>query len=236
MKVLAIVPARSGSKGVKDKNVRMLGDKPLLAYSISVAKQSKLISELVISTDSEEYAQVARAYGAEVPFLRPEALSTDKAASIDVIIHVLEFYQQHGKSFDAVCLLQPTSPFRPVGLVDQAIEQFVKTNADALVSVLPVPHEYNPHWTFEPNAENMLHIATGEADIIKRRQDLPTAYYRDGSIYITKSEVILEKRSLYGSKLSYIVNDPAFYVNIDTENDWLKAEEKLKTIINLIPA
>lgn len=236
MKILAIIPARSGSKGVKNKNIRKLGDKPLLAYSISVAKQSKFISKLVISTDSEEYAQVARNYGAEVPFLRPKALSTDKAASIDVIVHALEFYQQKEQSFDAVCLLQPTSPFRPVGLVDQAIEQFVQTNADALVSVLPVPHEYNPHWTFKPNAENMLHIATGETEIIKRRQDLPTAYYRDGSIYITKSEVILEKRSLYGSKLSYVVNDPAFYVNIDTENDWLKAEEKLNKIKSMIPA
>lgn len=230
MKVLAIIPARSGSKGVKDKNVRKLGNKPLIAYSIDAAKQSEFVSELVVSTDSELYAAVARDLGAEVPFIRPAELATDEAASIDVIVHALEFLNKQGKDFDAVCLLQPTSPFRPSGVIDHAIRVFNASGADALISVLPVPHEFNPHWIFEPDEINMLRIATGETEIIKRRQELPPAFYRDGSLYITKTNVILQKKSLYGEKLAFIVSNPSFYVNIDTEKDWLIAEEKLALV------
>lgn len=231
MKILAIIPARSGSKGVKDKNIRLLADKPLIAYSIGAALQSKLISKTIVSTDSPEYAEVAKKYGAEVPFLRPDYLATDTASSIDVVIHVLEFLSSNNMHFDAVCILQPTSPFRKAGFIDKAIEQFINSKADALISVLPVPHEYNPHWTFEPNEDNLLKIATGEKEIIRRRQELPHAYFRDGSFYITKTDIVLNKKSLYGETLSYIVNDLELYVNIDTEIDWKKAEEK----VNLLP-
>jgi len=231
LKILAIIPARSGSKGVKDKNIRLLADKPLIAYSIGAALQSKLISKTIVSTDSPEYAEVAKKYGAEVPFLRPDYLATDTASSIDVVIHVLEFLSSNNMHFDAVCILQPTSPFRKAGFIDKAIEQFINSKADALISVLPVPHEYNPHWTFEPNEDNLLKIATGEKEIIRRRQELPHAYFRDGSFYITKTDIVLNKKSLYGETLSYIVNDLELYVNIDTEIDWKKAEEK----VNLLP-
>jgi N-acylneuraminate cytidylyltransferase len=230
LKILALIPARSGSKGVLDKNIRMLGQKPLIAYSIEAALKSKSILRTIVSTDSEVYAGISKNFGAEVPFIRPAYLAEDNTASIDVVLHALEYLSEKGDHYDAVCLLQPTSPFRSNDLIDRAIEKFIESNADALISVLPVPHEFNPHWTFEPTKDNYLKIATGESSIIKRRQDLPPAFIRDGSIYITKTSVLLGQKSFYGDQLTYIINDPALSVNIDTEHDWKKAEEKLHLI------
>ena len=133
--------------------------------------------------------------------------------------------------FDAVCLLQPTNPFREQGFIDKAIEKFITSKTDCLISVLPIPHEFNPHWAFEENEIGLLKIATGEKNIITRRQELPKAFYRDGAIYITKTEVI-KNGSLYGESIAYIENNPQFYVNIDTIEDWEKAE-KLLTLMKL---
>lgn len=233
LKILALIPARSGSKGVLDKNIRMLGQKPLIAYSIEAALRSSSINRTIVSTDSEIYSAIAKNFGAEVPFIRPAYLAEDNTASIDVVVHALEYLSEKGDYFDAVCLLQPTSPFRTKDFIERALEQFMHSGADALISVLPVPHEYNPHWIFEPTKDNYLKIATGEDTIIKRRQELPPAFIRDGSIYITKTTVLLNKKSFYGDKLSYIINDPNLSVNIDTEQDWKKAEEKLYLLQDL---
>ncbi len=227
MKVLAIIPARGGSKGVPGKNYKLLGNSPLIAYTIEKANKSIYFSKVIVSTDSDEIAKIAKQFGAEVPFIRPNHLATDEASSISVVMHALDFFEKQNEFFDAICLLQPTSPFRYNGFIDLAIKKFIDDDVDALVSVLPVPHEYNPHWVFKQNSNGMLQIATGEKEIIKRRQDLPPAYFRDGSIYITKTSVI-KSGSFYGSKLSYIENDPEFYVNIDTLKDWEIAEAKLK--------
>ncbi|MCB9252181.1 MAG: acylneuraminate cytidylyltransferase family protein [Flavobacteriales bacterium] len=225
MKILAIIPARSGSKGVPDKNIRQLNGKPLLVHSIEAARECTYIKDIMVNTDSDLYANIAKANGAEVPFLRPEHLSGDFATSIDVVVHTLNYYKGLNIHFDAVCLLQPTSPFRRPGFVDEAIKVFIESGADALISVIPVPHEYNPHWVFEPDNEDHLKISTGESKIITRRQDLPAAYIRDGSIYITLTSVLLNEHSFYGNKLTYVLNDAKYHVNIDTESDWLKAEE-----------
>lgn len=222
MKILAVIPARGGSKGVPGKNIKPLDGKPLIAYSIESAKASKFLSEIMVSTDSGAIAEIALEWGATVPFIRPKELAEDTTPTLAVLQHALEFYEKKGNHFDAVCLLQPTSPFREEGLIDQAIEKFTTTNADALVSVLPVPHEYNPHWTFEPNEDGYLTIATGDSKLIPRRQELPIAYHRDGAIYITKSEII-KQGSLYGNSLVYVESNPEYYVNIDTLEDWEKA-------------
>jgi len=227
LKTLAIIPARGGSKGVPGKNIKLLGGKPLLAYTVESAKQSKFINHLILSSEDDEIINVAKCLNLEVPFKRPESLAKDESGSIGVVQHAIEFFENQGEFFEAVILLQVTSPFRYPGFIDQAIEKFFQSNADALVSVLPVPHEYNPHWIFEADQKNNLKIATGEKQIIKRRQDLPQAYFRDGSIYITKTKFI-KQGSFFGEKLSYIESDPATYVNIDTLEDWKKAEEMLK--------
>lgn len=228
MNFLALIPARSGSKGIPGKNIRLLGGKPLLAYSIESALNCPLLDNVIVSTDSEEIAQIATQYGAEVPFIRPAELATDSAKTVDVVVDALKTLMKAGKSYDAVVLLQPTNPFRPDGFIEQAIQHFIAGNFDALVSVLPVPTEYNPHWVFEPDKKGILHIATGEKEIIPRRQDLPPAYFRDGSVYITRTSILLHHHSLYGQRLGFIEADPAYYVNIDTPEDWLEAEVKLK--------
>ncbi len=230
MKILGIIPARGGSKGVPKKNIKLLGGKPLLQYTTEVALASKYIDTLVVSTDCNEIATVAKNLGAEVPFLRPVNLATDKAPTLPVILHALAYYQKQGIYFDAVCLLQATSPFRTVTFLDKAIEKFIKSGADALVSVQEVPHEYNPHWTFTVNANNGLSIATGDKAIVTRRQDLPKAYHRDGSIYLTKRQVLQEQQSLYGKNIAYLASPKEWYVNIDTMDDWAKAEQLVENL------
>lgn len=230
MKILGLIPARGGSKGVPKKNIKLLGDKSLIAYTIESAQQSREIHTTIISTDSDDIFQVADSLGLQPPFIRPEHLAQDTTSSLDVVQHAIAFFEDQHIFFDAVCLLQPTNPFRENGFIDQAIAKFTASNADSLVSVLPIPHEYNPHWAFEENENGFLQIATGEEKIISRRQELPKAYFRDGAIYITKTAVI-KSGSLYGNSIAYIHSNPEWHVNIDTIEDWEKAESLLKTKI-----
>jgi CMP-N,N'-diacetyllegionaminic acid synthase len=229
MKILAIIPVRGGSKGIPGKNIKLLNGKPLLAYTSEMALQSKYLTEVIVSTEDEQIKVVANNLGIKVPFMRPIELAEDNTRTIDVIIHALQWYQDQNVFFDAVCLLQVTSPFRTLEFLDKAIEKFIEKESDSLVSVQRVPHEYNPHWAFELNEEGNLKIATGETEIISRRQELPIAYHRDGSFYITKTKVLLEEYSLYGKSTAFIESDPKFYINIDTMDDWKKAEEMIQT-------
>lgn len=231
MRILGIIPARSGSKGVPGKNRKKLGEKPLIQYTLEQAQKSLHLTQIIVSTDDPEIAEIATHLGVEVPFLRPAELATDTASSMDVVQHAVTFLENKGQFFDAVCLLQPTSPFREHGFIDKAISLFIAKKSDALVSMLPVPQEFNPHWVFEKEGNGFLKIATGENEIIKRRQDLPQAFFRDGSLYLTKIESI-KKGSFYGNSLSYIESNPDLYVNIDTLTDWNLAEQLLPKIIN----
>jgi len=228
MRVLAIIPVRGGSKGVPGKNIKLLSGKPLIEYTTEVALQSKLLTKVLVSSDDDKIIEVAKNTGVEVPFKRPSNLSEDATPTLPVIKHALAYYKNIGEEFDAICLLQVTSPFRTVDFLDNTIQKFINEGTDSLISVQKVPHEYNPHWTFELNEEGNLKIATGEEKIISRRQDLPATYCRDGSIYITKTSIIEKENSLYGSTISYVESPKEFYVNIDTMEDWRKAELVLK--------
>jgi CMP-N,N'-diacetyllegionaminic acid synthase len=227
MKILAIIPARGGSKGIPGKNMKLLGGKPLLEYTVEAARESKLLSRVILSSDDKAIINLAKSIGLEVPFVRPAHLATDRSGSLEVVQHALAFFEEKGETFDAVCLLQPTTPFRESGSIDAAIQQFIDSGCDSLVSVREVPEEYNPHWVFEADETGCLHIATGEKEIIKRRQELPKAYFRDGSIYLTKAQVIVEQQSLYGNRMGYIVSKGERYANLDTPADWEKAESIL---------
>ena len=227
MRVLAIIPARGGSKGVPGKNIKLLGGKPLLQYTVERANESHLLTQIVLSSEDASIIAMGQALGLEAPFIRPEALATDQATSIAVVQHAVAFFETKGVYFDAVCLLQVTSPFREPHFIDAAIEKFMQTGVDTLLSVLPVPHEYNPHWVFEADETGNLKIATGESKIIGRRQELPTAYHRDGALYITKMKYIKEG-TFYGSNMGYIESNPDLHVNIDTLSDWEKAENKIE--------
>jgi len=215
--ILTIIPARGGSKGIPGKNIRNLGGKPLIVWTIEAAKVAVTTGDIYVNTDSEEIAHVAASAGCGV-YMRPAQLGTDNAKSVDVVVEMLNTFERKGQHYDAVCLLQ-------------AVNMFIKTEADSLISVLHVPHHFNPHWVFESKGD-FLHIATGESEIIPRRQELPTAYHRDGAIYITKSEVLKNNNSFFGAKIAYIESDPARYVNIDLPADWEAAELICKTFLN----
>lgn len=230
MKILGLIPARGGSKGIPGKNIKSLGGKPLLQYTFEAAKNSTLLSRVIMSSDDPEIIRIAEEIGLEVPFIRPAALAADNTSSLEVIQNALSFFGQKGENFDAVCLLQPTTPFRRSGLIDEAIGKYISGNFDSLLSVREVPAEFNPHWVFEKNESGGLRLATGEKEIISRRQELPVAYHRDGAIYITKVEVLQKQNSLYGNNIGFIDTTGDPYVNIDTPKDWKEAE-RLLTII-----
>ncbi|AVR43823.1 acylneuraminate cytidylyltransferase [Christiangramia fulva] len=226
MKVLGLIPARGGSKGIPGKNIKELKGKPLIAYSIASAKKAELLSRLVLSSDDASIIEIAKAHGLEVPFKRPQELSQDDTPSIEVIQHALKFFLEKGEKFDAVCLLQPTTPFRRNGLIDEAIQKLEQGEFDSVISVREIPENYNPHWAFEEK-DGKLKIATGESTPIPRRQELPKAYHRDGAVYVTRSKIILEG-SLLGEKIGFVDTTKDPYVNIDTSDDWERAENILK--------
>lgn len=227
MKIIAIIPARGGSKGVPGKNIKLLGGKPLLAYTAERALSSMLFSRVILSTDNQDIANVGKSLGLEVPFLRSSELAMDSSPTLPVIQHVLDYYKSIGEEFDAICLLEVTSPFRAITLIDSAIKKFISSETDALITVLPIPDTYNPHWAFEADHNGLLKIATGEEKIIPRRQELPKTYFRDGSIYLTKVSTIMSG-SLFGKRLAFLENDLANYINIDTYEDWIAAEKWLE--------
>lgn len=230
MRILGIIPARGGSKGVPRKNIKLLGGIPLLEYTAKAALASKLLSRVILSSDDSEIIEIAKNIGLEVPFKRPEDLSKDDTSSLSVIKHAIEFFESYDECYDAVCLLQVTSPFRDENLIDNAIQKFESKKVDSLISVKEVPSDFNPHWLFEIGPNDHLKIATGDAEIIIRRQELPKAFHRDGALYITRTDVILDQNSLYGNSIGYIESKNQPFVNIDTREDWLMAEEIINKI------
>ena len=225
--MLGVVPARGGSKGVPGKNVKLLAGKPLLQYTIDAALDAAALSRVVLTTDDEEIAALGRALGVSVPFLRPAHLADDRAPMLGVVQHAVEAVEAAGdERYDGVCLLQPTSPMRPPGLIDRCIALLEESGADAVITVLPVPAEHNPHWVFETDADGWLRLATGEAQPIARRQDLPAAHHREGSVYVTRRSA-LDAGSLYGDRVLGVVVDPELSVNIDGPSDWTRAEQLL---------
>jgi CMP-N-acetylneuraminic acid synthetase len=227
MKVLGLIPARGGSKGVPRKNIRNLCGKPLLGYTAEQALNSVKLSRVILSTEDEEIASVGKTFGLDVPFLRPVKLAEDTTPTLPVIQYTILKLGEMGEEFDAVCLLQPTNPLRQSSDIDKCIELLADSDADSVISVLPVPHEYNPKWVYWQNSDGTVKLSTGENEPISRRQDLPTAFHRDGSIYVTKTNIITEKNSLYGLKIKAYEMNPLYSSNIDTEEDWNKVEKKI---------
>ncbi len=229
IRVLGLIPARGGSKGVPGKNTKLLAGKPLLAYTAAAALAAQHLSRVVLSTDDEQIAAVGRACDIEVPFLRPAELAQDHSPTLPVVQHALRTLEAAGEQFDAVCLLQPTNPLRRAVDIDACITLFEREQADSVVTVLPVPAEYNPHWVYFRAADGSLRLSTGESTPIPRRQALPPAFHREGSVYVTRRDVILEENSLYGQRVLGVELDPARSVNIDTPDDWAHAEALLQT-------
>jgi CMP-N,N'-diacetyllegionaminic acid synthase len=230
MNVVAIITARGGSKGVPGKNLRLLHGKPLLAYTAEAALAARRLTRVVLSTDDAEIARIGKACGVDVPFLRPPELAADTTPTLPVLQHAVATLEQAGAQIDAVCLLQPTNPFRSPAVIDGCVDLFERSGADSVVTVLPVPHEYNPHWVYFENEHNELHLATGESAPVPRRQSLPPAFHREGSVYVVQRDILMNSGSLYGVRIRGYRMDHEPSVNIDTLDDFHRAEQMLTSM------
>ncbi len=227
-KVIAVIPARGGSKRLPGKNIRQLGDKPLIAWSIEAAKTSKYIDRVIISTDCEDIANIAQRYGGDVPFLRPQELSGDTAGSNGVILHALEHIDE---SFDYVVLLQPTSPLRKAEDIDILLESFDE-KTEGVVSVCPCEH--SPLWANTLPDDMTMGNFFPESIIGKRSQDLPDYYRLNGSIYAFKVDSFVENNGIFYSDKVKAYNMPVERsVDIDTIVDFHIAEVLLEHMDNL---
>jgi len=226
MKNIAIIPARSGSKGVKDKNIRNLGGRPLLAYTIEAALASDCFDTVYVSTDSEIYADIARSLGATVPFLRSAELSSDSASSWEVVKHVLSKYHDLNQDFDTFMLLQPTSPLRSAADVRAAYQLYYDKQATAVVSVCECEH--SPLWC------NTLPSDLSMGNFIlenyrKRRQDLKKYYRINGAMYLASVDFFKKVGSVYSKTCYAYIMDANRSIDIDTELDFIICE----AILNL---
>ncbi len=226
MKNLAIIPARSGSKGLKDKNIKLLNGKPLMAYTIEAAIQSKMFDEVMVSTDSEEYADIAKKYGAKVPFMRSSELSNDTASSWDVVRDVLNKYKEAGKEFDTFALLQPTSPLRTAEDIVKGYKIINEKNANAIVAVCEVEH--SPLWCNTlPDDLSMEKFIRPEI-LGLPRQSIPKYYRINGAIYIVKTEYFNKTKNIYSEKSFAFIMKKENSVDIDDEFDYFIAGNLLK--------
>ncbi|MEO6285554.1 MAG: acylneuraminate cytidylyltransferase family protein [Dyadobacter sp.] len=226
-KVLGIIPARGGSKAVPHKNMKHLEGRPLIWYTIVSALASCLLDTVMVSSDDSDTLNFVGLFPEiEIPFVRPTSLSSDQTPAFDVVHHAVEHYSKQGISFDYICLLQPTSPFRCKKLIDQCIQHVIDSKADSLVTVRRTPQQYNPYWAFEADQESQLSQVVKGAAIIPRRQDLPVTYYRDGSIYVIKTS-LLQQGLLLGERMVGFENKNSPDINIDTQADWEVAEKLL---------
>ncbi len=228
--ILCVIPARGGSKGIPYKNIKELNGKPLITYSIDVARQLFSDENICVTTDDQQIIDVVENYGLHVPFVRPVHLATDRATSHDVLIHALEFYEQKGLVYDIILLLQPTSPFRLKRHLEEAMNLYTDS-CDMVVSVKE--SSANPYYNlFEENAQGFLYISKGSGHYT-RRQDTPTVWEYNGSIYVINSRSLKKcKMSEFLHKIKYPM-DSIYSVDLDTSLDWMVAEELLKGTVNL---
>ncbi len=242
--ILAIIPARSGSKSVKDKNIRLIDGKPMLAYSIGHAQASKYITRTIVSTDSERYADIAREYGAEVPFMRPAEYATDTALDYDVFYHALEYLEEHEDYVpELVVQLRPTYPTRRVEDIDRMLEQmFADETIDSMRCIAPATEIAYKMWRSAPNFsdepgivkppmdEQMMEMTPIMQDIPEcynmPRQQLPQIYYQNACIDVIRTNVITIQHSMSGRKIVGYKMQENF--DIDTEEEFKRAEEYLK--------
>ncbi|MBI4707943.1 MAG: acylneuraminate cytidylyltransferase family protein [Candidatus Omnitrophica bacterium] len=225
-KILAVITARGGSKGILGKNIKPLSGKPLIYWTLSEARKSKYIDKIIVSTDDPGIADISRKHGAEVPFLRPKKLAQDKSSSMDVLFHAIDWLKQRGLVFDIVVLLQPTSPLRTKTDIDEALMALFKRNAMAIVSVAEA--FYPPLWTNTLPSDGNMKNFLPKGFVNKNRQSLPKYYQFNGAIYLGLIEYIKKKRSFLGESTYAYLMPKERSVDIDDTIDFLMAEILLK--------
>lgn len=222
MKVLALIPARGGSKRVPGKNIRILGDKPLIEWSINTVKGISGVCDVLVSTDDNKIAEVAKKLNVLVPWLRPAELASDTASTIDVCLHALDWYEKEYQNIDGFLLLQPTSPFRSKNSIIKAIELFEQNDRNTIISVSPA--STNPMLCFKKDAGAMVPFVDSSG-LHMRSQDLPPAFEVNGSIYLITPENLRKYKSVYAEKFRpLIIYSHKEGLDIDTEWDWTIAE------------
>lgn len=223
--VLALIPARGGSKGVPGKNRRPLAGKPLLAYTAEAARASGVCDRIVLSTDSPEIADVGRQWGIDVPFLRPAELAADDTPMLPVLTHALDTLAAGGWRPDVVVLLQPTSPLRRAEHIRSAVDLLVSSGADSVVTVVEVPRHLSPDYVMRID-EGRLQPFLPEGARVTRRQDARPAYSREGTVYACWRSTIERTGGIYGQDCRPLLVDPRDSLSIDTEEDWVEAERR----------
>ena len=232
-RILGVIPARGGSKGVPRKNIKPVLGKPLIAYTIEAALQSRLMTEVVVSTEDEEIADVSRQYGAQVPFMRPDELAGDSAQAVPTIQHaVREMEQLNGFRYDVVVMLQPTTPLRTAEDIDESLRKLLDTGADSVISVVEVGG-YHPvrmkRIVPDPDRDSDILVDYAEEEVENMpRQELPDVYLRAGSIYATRRDVLMERNSFKGTVSRPYVIPSERHVNVDTPLDMKIAEWRLQ--------
>lgn len=216
--VLALIPARGGSKGLPNKNIARVGGKPLIAWTILAAQQVKSVDRIVVTTDSPEIARIARDYQAEIPFLRPPELALDDTPGMAPILHAIQWLETNQNYCpDYVMCLQPTSPLRSSQDIEAAIQLALDKNADSVVSVSHV--KQHPQWMKGVDAEGRMVDYIPAADLITRRQDLSPVYALNGAIYLTRRNILLEKKTWYTLETYAYIMLPEHSIDIDTPWD-----------------
>jgi CMP-N,N'-diacetyllegionaminic acid synthase len=225
-RVLGIVPARAGSKGVPGKNIRPLAGRTLLDYTAAAARESGVLDRIVLSTDSEEIADAGKRAGIEVPFLRPAALAADDTPMLPVIQHAIDTLAGEGWDAEIVVLLQPTSPLRAPAHVREAVDLLRTSGADSVVTVVEVPRHLSPDYVMRID-NGVLKPFLPEGARVARRQDARPAYSREGTVYTCWRRTIDRFGNIYGDDCRPLVIDAAQSLSIDSPADWAAAERLL---------
>ena len=228
---LAVITARGGSKGIPQKNLSTILGKPLIAYTIEAALQAKTLTRTIVSTDDKTIAQVSKQYGAEVPFLRPQHLATDTATSIAVLQHaVTNLANEEDYKTDLIVCLQPTSPLRTAGDIDQAVNLCLQSGADSVVSLCQA--KYHPYWTKKIFDGRVYPLINEDEQNYTRRQDLPPVYQLNGALYVIRAKVLLEETRILGEYTIPYIMPQERSIDIDTKTDLQIAELLLKETIS----
>ena len=223
MNILGLIPARGGSRSIPGKNLVPLAGKPLLAYTCDAARRSKRLTRTILSTDNEEIVRVGKACGVEVPFRRPADLAGDETPMIEVVRHAVGWLADHERyRADLVALLQPTSPLRRAEHIDAAVERIIESSADTVVSVIEVPHQFNPVSLMRLEDGRLVPFL--DQPMILLRQDKPRAYARNGPAILVVRLEVLEKGTLYGAIVRPLEMSPADSIDIDGMDDLALAE------------
>ena len=221
---LCVIPARGGSKGVKNKNIRLLNKKPLIEYTIKEAQKIKSITDLIVSTDSRKIQKISNKLGVKTPFLRPKKLSTDKALTYPVILHALFFMENlNNKKYDYILVLQPTTPFRNANHIKKSLELIKKSKYDSVVSLVDVGANHPLRMKTIINNKLKNYVNQGFWNM-KPRQKLPKVYIRNGCIYLIKRDIFIKEKSMIGNNCFGMVMSSKESINIDTEIDFKIAE------------